>query len=69
MGECFENAVRSTGVLAVESPAVCPMDRSVEGEVDARPDAGHPFGDIAQLGEHLLCKERVSGSIPLVSTS
>ena len=26
------------------------------------------FGGIAQLGEHLLCKQGVSGSIPLIST-
>ena len=25
-------------------------------------------GAVAQLGEHLLCKQRVSGSIPLSST-
>ena len=34
---------------------------------------GLPWGDradgaVAQLGEHLLCKQRVSGSIPLSST-
>ena len=28
--------------------------------------AGH--GDVAQLGEHLLCKQGVVGSIPIVST-
>ena len=26
------------------------------------------FGDVAQLGEHLLCKQRVAGSIPAIST-
>ena len=26
-------------------------------------------GDVAQTGEHLLCKQGVSGSIPLISTS
>lgn len=26
-------------------------------------------GDIAQLGKHLLCKQRVVGSSPIVSTS
>ena len=25
-------------------------------------------GGVAQLGEHLLCKQGVSGSIPLIST-
>lgn len=31
----------------------------------------HPqcaWGDVAQTGEHLLCKQGVSGSIPLIST-
>lgn len=26
-----------------------------------------PLGDVAQLVEHLLCKQRVSGSSPLIS--
>ena len=26
------------------------------------------FGGVAQLGEHLPCKQEVSGSIPLIST-
>jgi hypothetical protein len=26
------------------------------------------FGGVAQLGEHLLCKQGVVGSIPIVST-
>ena len=26
------------------------------------------YGGIAQLGERLLCKQEVSGSIPLIST-
>ena len=29
---------------------------------------GEIYGGIAQLGEHLLCKQGVSGSIPLIST-
>ena len=29
----------------------------------------HVPGDVAQLGEHLLCKQGVSGSSPLISTS
>ena len=32
----------------------------------AEPDL---FGGIAQLGEHLPCKQGVSGSIPLTSTN
>jgi hypothetical protein len=27
-----------------------------------------PLGELAQLGEHLPCKQEVSGSIPLFST-
>ena len=30
--------------------------------------ASNNCGGIAQLGEHLLCKQGVSGSIPLIST-
>ena len=26
------------------------------------------YGGVAQLGEHLLCKQGVRGSIPLIST-
>ena len=26
-------------------------------------------GDVAQLGEHLLCKQGVAGSSPVISTS
>ena len=27
-----------------------------------------PYGGVAQLGEHLLCKQGVIGSIPFIST-
>ena len=27
------------------------------------------YGGVAQLGEHLLCKQGVTGSIPVVSTT
>ena len=30
-------------------------------------DLDHPYGGVAQLGEHLLCKQGVIGSIPIVS--
>ena len=30
---------------------------------------GKPYGGIAQLGEHLLCKQGVIGSIPIISTN
>ena len=29
----------------------------------------HANGGVAQLGEHLLCKQGVIGSIPIISTS
>ena len=28
-----------------------------------------PYGGVAQLGEHLPCKQGVMGSIPIISTS
>ena len=28
-----------------------------------------PHGRVAQLGEHLLCKQGVTGSIPVTSTN
>ena len=34
-----------------------------------RTDGFSLFGGLAQLGEHLLCKQGVIGSIPIVSTS
>ena len=30
---------------------------------------GNGYGGIAQLGEHLLCKQGVIGSIPIISTN
>ena len=35
----------------------------------ARGSVTHGLGALAQLGEQLLCKHQVSGSIPLGSTS
>jgi hypothetical protein len=32
-------------------------------------EAGNPSGGVAQLGERLLCKQEVIGSIPFTSTS
>jgi hypothetical protein len=32
-------------------------------------DSGNPKGAVAQLGERLLCKQEVTGSIPVSSTS
>ena len=41
---------------------------SKSGVANSTAFAVHP-GDVAQLGEHLLCKQGVSGSSPLISTS
>ena len=34
-----------------------------------RSSTGVEYGGVAQLGEHLLCKQGVIGSIPFISTS
>ena len=43
------------------------------GGFDPNPRGGYDQlrtdGDVAQLGEHLLCKEGVRGSSPLISTT
>ena len=44
---------------------LCSVCRGICFLSQARPDF---FGGIAQLGEHLPCKQGVSGSIPLTST-
>jgi hypothetical protein len=46
---------------AVQAQAVT---RTQKGEVDSC----HLFGGLAQLGERLLCKQNVIGSIPVTST-
>ena len=40
-----------------------PDKREVDGSSPFRPI----YGELAQLGEHLLCKQEVIGSIPLFS--
>ena len=45
--------------------AWCALSRRSSASSDSTRD---PIGALAQLGEHLLCKQRVSGSIPLRST-
>ena len=37
--------------------------------VRIQPDPPHILGGVAQLGEHLLCKQGVIGSIPFTSTN
>ena len=36
--------------------------------VQLQPDPPGKYGGVAQLGEHLLCKQGVIGSIPFTST-
>ena len=50
-----------------------PDKEEVSGSSPLRPtlltrSAKNKYGDLAQLVEHLLCKQGVRGSIPLVST-
>ena len=46
-----------------------PDKREVGGSSPPRPTNSLPMtGALAQLGEHLLCKQRVIGSIPIGST-
>ena len=42
----------------------------IKGAGEKKSDSGtnRPDGGIAQLGEHLLCKQGVNGSIPFIST-
>src|SRR5436190_1582999 len=66
---------RSSRRLGSQAPDSAATSRSVDS---MSPDAGaeasflprflHPPGDVAQLVEHLLCKQGVGGSSPLVST-
>ena len=53
------------------SPHKTRRKRSCEERGGARKRNGEditPYGGIAQLGEHLLCKQGVIGSIPIIST-
>ena len=43
--------------------------RALKKEEDETSDMYGPYGGVAQLGEHLLCKQGVRGSIPLISTT
>ena len=42
---------------------------NLEGTLSKREAFVSLYGGVAQLGEHLPCKQGVSGSIPLVSTN
>ena len=41
---------------------------SVGSLVQIQPDPPTPVGGVAQVGEHLLCKQGVVGSTPITST-
>ena len=41
---------------------------NLEGTLSKREAFVSLYGGVAQLGEHLPCKQGVSGSIPLIST-
>ena len=53
---------------AVQSWATGPGDDE-SGNPGLRDEVGSSVGGVAQLGEHLLCKQGVIGSIPIVSTT
>ena len=42
---------------------------NLEGTLSAATYWNRTYGGVAQLGEHLPCKQGVSGSIPLISTN
>ena len=46
------------------------LKRNLEGymEENTQKVISQRYGGIAQLGEHLLCKQGVNGSIPFIST-
>ena len=43
--------------------------RALKKEEDETSKMYGPYGGVAQLGEHLLCKQGVIGSIPFISTT
>ncbi len=45
------------------------IDLMIHNDLVTQIDLVIPFGGVAQLGEHLLCKQRVMGSSPFTSTS
>src|SRR2546425_2167527 len=49
---------KTRGAIAKRKPLKCYNEQRVRS-----------FGRVAQLGEHLLCKQGVAGSIPVTSTN
>ena len=63
--------MRSEVRVFPDPPRSC-RSASIQGSRDSRSDARctrYEQGAVAQLGEHLLCKQGVTGSIPVSSTS
>ena len=63
--EGFTSKLTETLIWAYSSAGLerTPDKREVDGSSPFRPI----YGELAQLGEHLLCKQEVIGSIPLFS--
>ena len=57
------------GVLRLASGARNGTLFNLEGTLSKREAFVSLYGGVAQLGEHLPCKQGVSGSIPLISTN
>ena len=48
---------------------VCNLRKLFNFEGTRKSTLKKKYGGLAQLGEHLLCKQGVKGSIPLISTT
>ena len=48
---------------------VCNLRKLFNFEGTRKSTLKEKYGGLAQLGEHLLCKQGVKGSIPLISTN
>ena len=67
---CKQGASSRSGFARQDGEGVLRREGSSASRARARFDRGPSwlYGAVAQLGEHLLCKQGVSGSIPLSST-
>ena len=66
----FQGLTTSRGVGTSHAEGGAARPRSgINGSAANKHDSCRAPGDVAQLGEHLLCKQGVSGSSPLISTS
>ena len=67
MRNSSESKVKITGMPIVLFNFEGPLYRR-KLKRDSRAEKDGTNGGIAQLGEHLLCKQGVNGSIPFIST-